>query len=96
MMALLLIQPLARLTLTAIRYAGFRRISITALLITISIIIGITGLSGLLIMLVATGIGLLPPLFGTRRMNALGIILLPIACSMSGIGFSIAHWMKLV
>ena len=96
MMALLLIHPLARLTLTAISYAGFRRISITALLITISIITGITGLSGLLVMLVATGIGLLPPLFGTRRMNALGIILLPIACSMSGIGFSIAHWMKLV
>jgi hypothetical protein len=35
---------------------------------------------------VATGIGLLPMLFGSRRMNCLGIILLPVACNLSGHG----------
>ena len=94
--ALLLVTPLTRLTLTAINRIGYRPISCGALLITLVIVGGITGLAGLSIMAVATGIGMLPLLFGARRMNCLGVILLPMACSMSGVGAAIAHWMGLI
>jgi TctA family transporter len=40
--------------------------------------------------IVATGIGLIPVLWGSRRMNTMGVLLLPIALSMSGAGAWVA------
>jgi len=94
--ALLMVAPLTRLTLTAINCIGYRLISSAAFVITIVIVVVITGLDGLAVMAVATGIGLLPVLFGARRMNCLGVILLPMACSMSGVGTAVAHWLGLI
>ena len=45
--------------------------------------------------LLAVPIGLLPVLFGSRRLNCLGILLLPIACNMSGFGETITGWLGL-
>ena len=45
---------------------------------------------------VATGIGLIPPLWGSRRMNCMGVLLLPIAMSMTGIGDTVAGWLGLL
>lgn len=53
-------------------------------------------LGGLAICAVATGIGLIPVLWGARRMNAMGLLLLPIALNMSGAGATVAGWMGLV
>jgi len=39
---------------------------------------------------------LLPVLFGSRRMNCLGVILLPMACNMSGFGPGLAACLGLV
>jgi hypothetical protein len=47
-------------------------------------------------MLTAAGIGLIPVLFGSRRMNGLGIILLPMACNMSGVGPAVARSLGLL
>jgi putative membrane protein len=94
--ALLLVAPLTRLTLTAIARIGYRPISLAAVLATVAIVGGITGWRGLCVMLVATGIGLLPVLFGARRMNCLGVILLPMACNMSGVGTPVAQWLGLL
>jgi TctA family transporter len=49
----------------------------------------------LLVMGVAAAIGLIPVLFHSRRLNCLGVILLPMACSMSGYGGRIAEWLGL-
>jgi TctA family transporter len=54
-----------------------------------------TGWRGLLIALPATGIGLLPVLLNSRRINCLGVILLPLACAMSGQGERVAGWLGL-
>lgn len=64
--------------------------------VVLAAVIFSTGWFGLLVMLASTGIGLLPILFGTRRMNCLGLILLPAACIMSGSGASVAVWLGLV
>ena len=94
--ALLLILPLSRLVLRLIGLVGFRLISIIALGFSVMIVIAVNGIPGAGIMVVAAGIGLLPVLFGTRRMNCLGVIMLPLACNMSGAGVLIAHKIGLI
>jgi putative membrane protein len=54
------------------------------------------GLQGLLICGTATGIGLIPVLWGSRRMNCMGMLLLPIALNMSGAGATMAGWLGLI
>ena len=88
--ALGLLSPLTRLTLALAARYRYRRISTLALLIIVAIVATITGIPGIAIMLVSAGIGILPVLYGARRMNALGVILLPMACNMSGAGPAIA------
>jgi TctA family transporter len=55
-----------------------------------------TGPGGLLVLAVATGIGLIPVLWGSRRMNGMGVLLLPIALNMAGVGDAVAEWLGLV
>ncbi|TAN37080.1 MAG: hypothetical protein EPN23_06615 [Verrucomicrobia bacterium] len=67
---------------------------VVALVICLAMVLGITGWRGLTVMLVATGLGLIPVLFGSRRMNCLGILLLPFTCNMSGFGPTIAQFLR--
>ena len=41
-------------------------------------------------------IGLIPVLWGSRRMNAMGVLLLPIALNMAGAGDTVARWLGLL
>lgn len=94
--ALLAVVPLTRITIKVIDRFGFRRTSAVSLVVVAILVALITGWPGLFIMFVAAGIGLLPVLFGSRRMNCLGVILLPIACNLSGIGELIASFLGLL
>jgi putative membrane protein len=78
------IGPLTRLTLRLLERHGCRRVSLAALALLAALVAGAGGPAGLAVAAVATGIGLLPALFGARRLNALGVVLLPMACAMSG------------
>lgn len=89
----LLVGPLARSTIRLIERRGYQQISWVALAVVFMIVLGVTGWMGILTMVVGTGIGLIPVLFGSRRMNCLGVILLPAACNMSGVGAHVAKWL---
>ncbi len=91
----LLIEPLTKLILRFIDRFNYRHVSSFALVIIVAMVMVVTGWIGLFIALVAAGIGLLPVLFGSRRLNCLGILLLPIACNMSGFGETITGWLGL-
>ena len=91
----LMMEPLTKLTLKFIDRFNYRHVSTIALGIIIFMVMAVTGWVGLFIAIVATGIGLLPVLFGSRRLNCLGILLLPIACNMSGFGETITGWLGL-
>jgi putative membrane protein len=78
--------PLTRALLRLAARLGCRRLSLLAAAVAVGLVAAVTGLPGCLVMTAAAGIGLLPPVFGSRRMNALGVILLPMACGMSGVG----------
>jgi len=91
-----LLFPLANGTLRLIAAGGYRRASALALAVVVAIVCAVTGLSGAAVMLVAAGIGIVPVLFGSRRMNCLGVILLPMACNMSGFGADVASFLRLL
>ncbi len=94
-LSFLLLSPMARFVLWLIERIDYRTVSWVALVIIVAIVLGVTGLAGLYVMLVGTGIGLLPVLFGSRRLNCLGVLLLPMACKMSGIDAPIARFLGL-
>ncbi|MCX7591339.1 MAG: tripartite tricarboxylate transporter permease, partial [Kiritimatiellae bacterium] len=75
------VEPLGLILAKLIYYGGLRRLSVIAMLIVFAVVFLLTGFPGLLVAAVATAIGLLPVLYGTRRLNCLGVILLPVACN---------------
>ncbi len=95
-LALCLFNPMVRLTLYGLRRIGSRAVSRGALGLAVALVWLLTGAAGVTVMLVALGIGLIPVLFGARRMNALGVILLPMACILSGHGPRVAQWLGLM
>lgn len=76
---LFLLSPATRITVKIVRRIGYRRMSIAGACIAIVLVFMFTGFEGLLVMLTALGVGMLPLLYGSRRMNCLGVILLPVA-----------------
>jgi putative membrane protein len=74
----------------------YRAVSLATLAVLLLIVAGVTGLGGLLICAVATGIGLIPVLWGARRMNCMGVLLLPVTLNMLGVGGTVAGWLGLL
>jgi putative membrane protein len=87
---------LTRLVIALTARVSYRVISLATLAILIAVVVAMTGLNGLAICAVATGIGLIPVLWGSRRMNAMGVLLLPIALNMAGAGDTVARWLGLL
>ncbi len=74
----------------------YRTISLATLAVLLGVVGGVTGPGGLLVCAVASGIGLLPVLWGARRMNGMGVLLLPITLNMLGVGDKVAGWLGLL
>jgi putative membrane protein len=87
---------MARLVIKLIAKVHYRWVSVGTLVVLLVIVAGMTGWGGLLICAVATGIGLIPVLWGSRRMNCMGVLLLPIALNMVGAGGTVAGWLGLI
>ena len=62
----------------------------------IAIIFLLTSWQGLLVLTVASGIGLFPLMWNSRRLNLLAVILVPVWLNMAGIGPEIAGWLGLL
>jgi len=87
---------MARMAIWLIGRVTYRSISRATLVVLVLVVLWTTGWGGLLICTVATGIGLIPVLWGSRRVNAMGVLLLPIALNMSGVGGVVAGWLGLI
>ncbi|MBN1487680.1 MAG: tripartite tricarboxylate transporter permease [Anaerolineae bacterium] len=86
----------ARGIMFLVRQLGYRHVSWLTLGLLGFIVLGMTGPKGVLVCLVATGIGLIPVLWGSRRMNAMGVLLLPIGLNMIGAGDTLARLLRLL
>lgn len=87
---------LSRLAIVAISRISYVWISWGTLALLTALTGGLTGWGGLLIMLAATGIGLIPVMFHSRRMNCIGVLLVPALLNMAGLGPATARWLGLV
>jgi putative membrane protein len=87
---------LTRLVIALTARVSYRIISFATLVILLAVVFAMTGWGGLAVCAVATGIGLIPVLWGSRRMNAMGVLLLPIALNMAGAGDVVAGWLGLL
>jgi len=92
----LLLLVLARAAARIVQRIPYRVISAATLAILVSLVALLTGSGGMMIFLTATGIGLIPILFGSRRMNCLGVLLVPITLNILGLGPTIASWLGLL
>jgi len=86
----------ARLVIAITARVSYRVVSGITFGILLLVVFGMTGVGGLAVCAVATGIGLIPVLWGARRMNAMGVLLLPIALNMSGAGDAVAKALGLL
>ncbi len=95
-LAFFLLLPMARLMAKLVGQVHHRWISLGTLVVLLAVVTGATGLGGLLTCAVATGIGLIPVLWGSRRVNCMGVLLLPIGLDMVGVGSAVAGWLGLI
>jgi len=88
--------PMARLAIRLLGKVRYQWVNLGALLALLGIVVVTTGWSGLLVCAVSSGVGLIPVLWGSRRTNCMGVLLLPIALNMTGAGGTIATWLGLL
>lgn len=94
--AFILLHLLSKWLAKIVHKIKYQLISAITLAILVVVVFGMTRWMGLLIMTVSTAIGLIPVLFGSRRLNCLGVLLLPLSLNMAGIGPKIASWLGIV
>ncbi|MGD2148331.1 MAG: tripartite tricarboxylate transporter permease [Anaerolineae bacterium] len=87
---------ISRIALRLVVAVPYRLISAATLVLLLVIVVGVTSWGGLLICAAATGIGLIPVMWGSRRTNCMGVLLLPIALNMSGVAGTVAGWLGLL
>lgn len=95
-LSFLLLGPFTRACIRLVEAVDYHLVSVVALIGTILLIYGYTGWGGMAIMAVATGLGLLPVMFQARRMNLMGVLLLPVAVNMAGYGNYVIRFLGLV
>jgi len=94
-LAFVLLAILSRFTIWLIQRVNYRYLSCAALIFMTAIVCFITGWNGLLLMVVATGIGMIPVFFHSRRSNCMGVLLIPVAMDMAGYGPAISNFLGL-
>ncbi len=87
---------MARVAIQLVSVVSYRWINLGTLIALLIVLMTTTGWGGLLICIVATGIGLIPLLWGSRRVNGMGVLLLPLALNMVGWGGAIARSLGLL
>lgn len=92
----LLLIPFTRACIKLVKRVPYHWISVLALIIVVPAIYSFTGWGGMAIMTVATGLGLFPVLFQARRMNLMGVLLLPVCLNMAGYGNDILRFLGLL
>lgn len=91
-LALLALHPLSLTMIALIHRVGYRRLTALVLAMALLLVHTLAGWPGLFMALTGLGIGSIPLAFGTRRMHCLGIILVPVACNLSGISPRVLAW----
>lgn len=74
----------------------YRLVSLFTFIFILGVVTYMVGWQGLIILAVSAGIGMIPVAFHSRRMNCLGVLLIPTTLNMSGYGPVVAGWLGLL
>lgn len=94
--AFLLMLIYSRAAMWFVARFNYRYVSAATLVLLLGIVGILTGPGGLGVAAIATAIGATPVLWGSRRLNCLGVLLLPITLNMAGIGPTVAQWLGII
>jgi putative membrane protein len=75
---------------------SYRRVSIVAMVVIVGIVLFFGGPGGLVLLAIATGLGLVPPMFRTRRLNLIMGFFFPLFLNMAGLGGGIARLLGVI
>ncbi|MGD8623975.1 MAG: tripartite tricarboxylate transporter permease [Anaerolineae bacterium] len=95
-LAFFLLVGLSRLASGFVSRVDYGLISAATLVVLLGGVAVLTGWRGLLVTGAATGIGLLPVLWGSRRTHCLGVLLVPLIVQMAGLGPTVAGRLGLI
>ena len=95
-LSFLLLLFFSRLMLKIINAINYRSLSGITFILLLGVVYGIGGWMGLALMTVATGIGLIPVYYHSRRMNCMGVLLVPITLNMGGLGPTVVKFLGLM
>ena len=95
-LSFLLMFPLAKWTILLITRVHYHVILWFALVLVIAIVYGLMGWSGLALMTVSTGIGLIPTFYHSRKSNAMAVLLVWMTLSMGGHGEAVLKFFRLI
>jgi putative membrane protein len=96
LLSFMILLVMARLAAAVTVQVDYHWISLCGLAMLLAVVTATTGWGGLLICAVSAGIGLIPVLWGSRSVNGMGVLLLPLALNMSGVGDVVARWLGLL
>ena len=91
-----LILAYSRLMIKVINTVNYRALSAVMFFLLLAVTYALAGPMGLALTTVATAIGLIPVYFHSRRMNCMGVLLLPITLNMGGLGPGVVRLMGLM
>jgi putative membrane protein len=94
--AFVILLGLLRVTPSFLNRVNIKIVAVASLVVAVMTTFAFTNVGGVLTLLVATTVGLIPVLVGGRRLNCLGVILLPITLNMIGYGHVVAGWLRLL
>jgi putative membrane protein len=92
----MLLMPFTKMIQKLVEKVDYHWISVVALALVVPAVYSFTGWGGMAIMAVSTGIGLLPVMFQARRMNLMGVLLLPVCLNMAGYGNDVLRLLGLI
>ncbi len=91
--SLLLLPRFARFCMAVTQRVDFRWIATGSIVLLTAIVWYVTGWRGLVLMLVATALGLVPNFWHTRRIPLLAVLMVPVCLNMAGVGYKVAMWL---
>ncbi len=95
-LSFLLLLFFSRITIKLIDKINYRSLSAVTFFLMVAVVWGMFGWMGIALMTVATAIGLIPVYYHSRRMNCMGVLLLPITLNMGGLGPAVVRLMGLM
>ncbi len=95
-LAFMLLLVFSRAAIWFVSRFDYRYVSAATVVLLLTVVGALTGPGGLAIAFVGTMIGTIPVLWGSRRMNCMGVLLLPITLNMAGLGPTVAHWLGII